>query len=100
MKSFLSPQEREGLKAKHRLERDKRICDRIKAPLLSDDGWDLAEIARVLILSEDSVKQHIHEYLESHKLKPENGGSSEMKASLERRITDNFHIIDSCAEAV
>ena len=26
--------------------------------------------------------------------------SSEMKASLERRITDNFHIIDSCAEAV
>ena len=76
MKSFLSPQEREGLKAKHRLERDKRICDRIKAPLLSDDGWDLAEIARVLILSEDSVKQHIHEYLESHKLKPENGGSS------------------------
>lgn len=76
MNNFLSSEEREALKAKHRLERDKRICDRIKAVLLSDDGWDPAEIARVLILSKDAVEQHIHEYLEFHKLKPENGGSS------------------------
>jgi transposase len=76
MKRFLSSQERENLKAQHRTERDKRICDRIKAVLLSDDGWDSKEIAHVLLLSDDAVNQHIHEYIELHKLKPENGGSS------------------------
>lgn len=35
------------------------------------------KIAHVLLLSEDAVKQHICEYFESHKLKPENGGSFE-----------------------
>jgi len=30
--------------------------------LLSDDGWDFKEIARVLLLSEDAVKQHVEEY--------------------------------------
>ncbi len=75
MKRFLSTQERENLKAQHRLERDKRICDRIKAVLLSDDGWDFKEIAHVLLLSEDAIQEHIYEYLNLNKLKPENGGS-------------------------
>jgi transposase len=97
MNDFLSTQEREALKAKHRLERDKRVCDRIKAVLLSDDGWDPAEIAHVLILSEDAVKQHIHEYLESHKLKPENGGSSgkltpEQSSDLSRHLQEHTYL--------
>jgi transposase len=75
MKQFLTPQERDGLKSQHRRERDKRICDRIKAVLLSDDSWSYDEIAHVLLLSEDAVKQHIQEYQLSQKLKPENGGS-------------------------
>ncbi len=75
MNQFLSSQERDKLKIQHRLERDKRICDRIKAVLLSDDGWDYQEIAHVLLLSDEAVKQHIKEYQESQKLKPENGGS-------------------------
>src|SRR5829696_9420712 len=36
---FLSQSERESLKALHRKERDKKICDRIKAILLLDNGW-------------------------------------------------------------
>ena len=76
MKQFLSSDERERLKAQHRLERDKRVCDRIKAVLLSDDGWSLEKIAHALLLSEDAIKQHLHEYLEFQKLKPQNGGSS------------------------
>ena len=75
MKHFLTVQERNNLKIQHRRERDKRVCDRIKAVLLFDDEWDYKEIAHVLLLSEDSVKQHIQEYQESQKLKPENGGS-------------------------
>ena len=49
MQNFLSQQERENLKAQHKKERDKRICDRIKAVLLFDQGWDYQKIAHVLL---------------------------------------------------
>jgi transposase len=75
MKNFLTPQEKETLKSQHRKERDKRICDRIKAVLLFDKGWTYQEIADVLLLSDEAISQHIQEYQASHKLKPENGGS-------------------------
>jgi len=75
MKQFLTSQERDILKVQHRSERDKRVCDRIKAVLLSDEGWDYRDISHVLLLSEDAVKQHIQDYQNSQKLKPQNGGS-------------------------
>ena len=81
--NFLSNQEKSELKAKHKQERDKRICDRIKAVLLYDKGWPIAAIAEALLLSEDAIRDHISEYQESKKLKPRNGGSAE-KLSLEQ----------------
>jgi transposase len=75
MKNFLSQHEREQLKAQHRKERDKRICYRINAILLYDAGWTYQEIANALLLSDEAIRIHIHEYEESRKLKPENGGS-------------------------
>jgi transposase len=81
--SFLNDAERIQLKAHHRRERDGRIRDRIKAILLSDRGWSIAEIAEALLLSEDAIREHITEYRDSKKLKPENGGSTE-KLSLEQ----------------
>jgi len=75
MQNFLSSHERDALKIQHKKERDKRICDRIKAVLLSDKGWNLKEIAEVLLLSDEAVRQHIQEYQASRKLQPENGGS-------------------------
>ena len=80
---FLSDAERVQLIAKHRRERDKRICDRIKAVLLCDKGWSIAAIAEALLLSEDAIREHIAEYRESKKLKPENGGSTP-KLSIEQ----------------
>jgi transposase len=80
--NFLSDAERVQLKAHHRRERDKRVCDRIKAVLLCDKGWSNAEIAEALLLSEDTIRDHIAEYRESKKLKPENGGSTQ-KLSIE-----------------
>lgn len=80
---FLNDAERAQLKTQHKRERDKRICDRIKAVLLYDKGWAIAEIAEALLLSEDAIREHITEYRESKKLKPENGGSVE-KLSLEQ----------------
>jgi hypothetical protein len=41
---FLSPEERLALLQSHRGERDGRVKDRIKAVLLSDDGWTYKDI--------------------------------------------------------
>lgn len=75
--NFLTEQERIQLKAQHKRERDKRICDRIKAVLLSDKGWTPQLIAQVLLISDQAVREHLQEYTQSHKLKPESGGSDE-----------------------
>src|SRR5579863_1560328 len=79
---FLNDAERAQLLAQHRRERDKRICDRIKAVLLCDKGWSSSSIAEALLLSVDAIHEHITEYKESKKLKPENGGSTQ-KLSIE-----------------
>jgi predicted ArsR family transcriptional regulator len=75
--NFLTGQEREQLKLQHRRERDGRIRDRIKAVLLYDEGWTPKDIARVLLISDEAVRNHIDEYKASKKLKPESGGSAE-----------------------
>lgn len=80
---FLTETERAQLKSLHKKERDKRICDRIKAVLLYDKGWSVSAIAEALLLSDDAIREHILEYKESKKLKTENGGSIE-KLSIER----------------
>jgi transposase len=74
---FLSDAERAQLKIQHRHERDGRIRDRIKAVLLFDKGWSIPAIADALLLSEDAIRDHIAEYRDSKKLKPENGGSAQ-----------------------
>ena len=80
---FLTDEERVQLKTQHKRERDRRICDRIKAILLYDKGWSIPAIAEALLLSEDAIREHIAEYKESKKLKPESGGSTE-KLSMEQ----------------
>lgn len=77
MRNFLTDQEREQLKLQHKTERDKRVCDRIKAVLLYDKGWTLMQIAEVLLLTDEAIRQHVKDYKASQKLKPNNGGSQE-----------------------
>ena len=74
---FLSDEERSQLRTQHKKERDKRICDRIKAILLYDKGWNIVQISEALLLSDDAIRRHIQEYKLVKKLKPENGGSEE-----------------------
>ncbi|WP_331256536.1 hypothetical protein [Candidatus Bealeia paramacronuclearis] len=38
VKNFLTPKERASLKVQHRRERDRRICDQIRAVILADEG--------------------------------------------------------------
>jgi hypothetical protein len=44
MKNLLSDEQRSQLRLQHKKERDKRVCDRIKAVLLSDEGWSTQQI--------------------------------------------------------
>jgi len=76
MRNFLSKEEKDNLKVQHKQERDKRICDRIKAVLLHDEGWNYQDIAHVLLLSDEGIRKHIQDYLSCKKLNTENGGST------------------------
>ena len=62
MERKLTPQQRERLLKSHRKERDKRVCDRIKAVLAYDDGYSYSEIARILLLDDETIRRHIDEY--------------------------------------
>lgn len=75
MKGFLDNTEREFLLEEHKKERDKRICDRIKAVLLYDKGWSYQKIAEALLISHEGVRQHVMDYEAEKKLSPKNGGS-------------------------
>ena len=88
---FLSDKERVQLKFQHKRERDKRICDRIKAVLLYDKGWSIPAIAEALLLSDDTIRNHIIEYKEFKKLKPQSGGSME-KLSLKQSAQLEEHL--------
>src|SRR5579872_1034233 len=75
MERKLFAKERQDLIARHRKERDGKIRDRIKAVLAYDDGYSYSEIARLLLLDDETIRRHIKDYFDKNKLAPENGGS-------------------------
>ena len=72
--NFLSNEEKSNLKRLHKKERDKKVCDRIKAVLLHDKGWSPKQIAEALLISDEAICHHISEYKAKNKLKLESGG--------------------------
>ena len=44
----LTEEEKNKLEAQHKTERDSKICDRIKAVLLANEGWTQQKIAQAL----------------------------------------------------
>ncbi|WP_110410653.1 IS630 family transposase [Vibrio rumoiensis] len=75
MKIELSNQKKKQLERMHDSSRDRRVCDRIKAVLLASEGWSVSMISQALRIHQTTVTRHINDYLQSEKLKPENGGS-------------------------
>lgn len=73
---LLTEDQKHELEARHRRERDKRVCDRIKAVLLKSEGWPNRAIAQALRVREETIQQHLSDWLELEKLKPDNGGST------------------------
>jgi len=92
------------LELKHRYEGDARISDRIKAVLLRNENWTNKQIAQALRIHEETVRQHLKDWLEREKLKPENGGSdSKLMEEQAKKIIDHLQknlytkVIDICA---
>ena len=54
---------------RHKKERDKRVFDRIKAILAFDDGYTPAEISKILLLNDATIRRHIDDHF-NNKLGP------------------------------
>lgn len=103
MNQKLSAEERKKLIARHRKEKNGKIRDRIKAVLAYDDGYTYSEIAKILLLDDETIRRHIDDYFRKKKLKSENGGSisrldrdqtEELIAHLKERTYE--HVKDIC----
>ena len=78
MEKLLTGREREKLIKRHRKERDGKTRDRIKAVLAYDDGYNYSEIARILLLDDETIRRHIDDYQREKKLKTASGGSDSL----------------------
>jgi transposase len=87
MKINLTEEQKNNLERSHKSERDSRICDRIKAVLLANEGWTYKQIAQALRIHETTVWGHLSDYLHEEKLKPNGGGS---KSKLNKQQTEEL----------
>jgi transposase len=100
----LSEKKKQELELLHRYEGDRRVCDRIKAVLLKSEGWTNRTIAQALRIHEETVRQHLTDWITDEKLKPENGGSNSKLTDIQSRDLDVHlaettytKVIDICA---
>lgn len=104
MKFQLSEEAKRELDRRHRVERDGRVRDRIKAVLLKSEGWANVAIAQALRVHEDTISDHLQEWEKEQKLKPQNGGSVSKLNAQQTRVLDEHlqrecytKVIDICA---
>jgi len=93
---ILTEYQKKQLEVLHSQARDSRESDRIKAILLRAEGWKLSMIAQALRKHENTIAQHIRDYIQKEKLRPENGGSTsqlsgERTQKLIGHLTDNTY---------
>jgi transposase len=96
MKLILTSDQKQTLETLHDQTRDGRVRDRIKAVLLTSEGWTTAMISQALRIHESTVRNHLVDYTMSEKLKPENGGSdshlsAEKTAELVAHLTEHTY---------
>ncbi|PIS22222.1 IS630 family transposase [candidate division WWE3 bacterium CG08_land_8_20_14_0_20_41_10] len=90
MPNFLSMQQVEELKQKHRVIKDKRLADRIKVILSLNAGYEFSQIAIILLLDEGTLRRYYTNYqnsgvdglLELHYI----GGQSNLSADQEEKL--------------
>jgi transposase len=63
MTSFtLSQEEKDSLKASHRVTKKKREADRIKAIIFLGTGWTVREVSESLLLYEETIRNYLKRY--------------------------------------
>ena len=95
MPNFLSMQQVEELKQKHRVIKDKRLADRIKVILSLNAGYEFSQIAIILLLDEGTLRRYYTNYqnsgvdglLELHYI----GGQSNLSADQEEKLKLYLH---------
>lgn len=65
MAEFLSPEEKSKLKILHRASSNRKQGDKIKAILLLDQGYEYAEIARILLIDQSTVWRWYESFINS-----------------------------------
>ena len=71
----LSQNEIVTLISRHKASKDPREKDRIKAILAQHDGYGYSEIARLLLIDDETVRRHIKDYFSKKKMTTDNKGS-------------------------
>jgi transposase len=94
MQYFLSSSEEKDLISQHRLEKNRRVADRIKAVLLANKGWTNLKIAQALLLDDETVARHIKQYKDTQKLQLNSGGS-DSKLTEEQTSSLVTHLMDT-----
>ncbi len=64
----LTAQEHTDLIIQYKSERDKCICDRIKAALLYDKGYSYTKVAAILLLDDGTIRRHVSNYFLKNQL--------------------------------
>jgi hypothetical protein len=75
MQISLSYQQKNVLESRHKMSRDKREWDTIKAILLSAEGWSEALISQALRKYKTRITRYLNDYVASQKITSDNGGS-------------------------
>jgi transposase len=86
MYKILNESERRELIVQHKVERDKRIADRLKAVLLYDDGWTPPRIAAALFIHEKTIREHLERYREDKDVTLHHQGSKPLLNEEESKI--------------
>jgi transposase len=102
----LSTAQKDALETQHRVERDGRVRDRIKAVLLKSEGWTNKAIGQALRIHPETVAGHLQDWVQAEKLKPENGGSEgklngQQTQALEQHLQEKTYlkVSDICGYA-
>ena len=89
MQITLSYLEKIRLESRHKMSRNKSECDRLKAILLSGEGWSEEMIAHALRKHKSSIPRHIKEYASTQKTTSNSGGSESFLTKEEAALVVN-----------
>ena len=95
----LTHNQRKKLRRRHRKEHDRRLADRIKAILLLDEGWTYENVAKALLLDDQTIRNYektfsqggISELLKTSYKGGESKLNTDQEAELKAHVSDKTY---------